>query len=447
MDINNLSDRLSYLDDSFGNRLNREIENQDICESISAFLSTINLEGKENKEFTVSVVDNTKEDFFGIRVFPNTEGLDKITKSLVTDRADRGAFEKKWADNKFWIVEIDSRCFDDFRISFVPEELTAFLLFEVINVIYTTDVPDIIYDAYVNSYMHQSYFGRRGMEILYLLYEVAVLTACFAKNWLVAKDDPTRVIENSYDVDALNQYKQNIVTGIAKVIRNYGNNMIMDDNEKFRKIDALITWANQFALDYVKRKNGLKDDILWRASVTSSMYLRANYIRILHTIGIELRERYTGAAIESINPSIFDQQGFMQKYSFNFSKHGKAGLAIENQIYAIPNHVRMVMESVFNKSIPKLPSERDVDMLYIDVDRMENQFDRKYILDRIYRFMDKIVTFEEYYQDDENVMSSTKPQIDRLKQTLDDVRSRVLSKRTFDKTYKVFVKVPAGYEG
>ena len=442
-----LSDRLSHLDDSFGNRLNKETDDKDICEMVSAILSTLNLEGKENKDFKVFVVENTKEDFFGIRVFPDAESLDSVTKSLVTKRADYGTFESEWKGIKSWVVEIDSRFFDDYSISFVPEEITAFLLFEVINVVYTTDVADILYDAYVNSYMTQSYFGRRGMEILYLLYEVAVLNACFAKNWLDTRDDPTRVIENAYDVDALNEYKQNIVSGIAKIVRNYGNMMIMDDLEKFRKADALVTWANRFALDYVKRKNELKDDLLWRASVTSSLYLRAVYIRILNTIGIELRERYSGAAIESITPEIFSKNGFMKEYRFEFSKNGKKGMAIENQIAAIPNHVRITMESLFGRVSPKLPSERDVDMLYIDVDRMENQFDRKYVLDRIYRLMDKIVSFEEYYQDDENVLASTKPQIDRLKKSLDDVRSRVLAKRTFDKTYKVFVKVPEGYEG
>ena len=65
----NLSDRLSHLDEAFGNRLNQETDNNDICEMISNVLSTLNLEGKENKSFEVSVVENKKEDFFGIRVF------------------------------------------------------------------------------------------------------------------------------------------------------------------------------------------------------------------------------------------------------------------------------------------------------------------------------------------------------------------------------------------
>ena len=87
-----LSDRLSHLDDSFGNRLNKETDDKDICEMVSAILSTLNLEGKDNKDFKVFVVENTKEDFFGIRVFPDAESLDSVTKSLVTQRADYGTF-------------------------------------------------------------------------------------------------------------------------------------------------------------------------------------------------------------------------------------------------------------------------------------------------------------------------------------------------------------------
>lgn len=442
-----LSDRLSSLNDAFGNRLNGEIGNTEVSSMVSAVLSTLGLTGKENKNFSTSVVENNKEEFFWIRVFPDAESLDNVTKKLVAARADKNEFDTEWMGIPSWIVEIDSRCFDDMRITFVPEELTAFLLFEVINVVYTNDVPSIIYDSYVNSYMHQSYFGRRGMEILYLLYEVAVLTACFGKNWIVAQDDPAKAVETPYEVEALNEYKQNIISGIAKVVRNYGNNMILDDMEKFRRVDQLITWANRFALDYTKRKNELKDDMLYRASTTSSLYLRANYIRILNTIGIELRERYTGAAIESIAPEIFNDKNFMQEYRFEFGKFNRNAMALESQFNMIPTHRKFALEAFIKKNGAQLPRDRDIDMLFVDIDRMENQFDRKYVLDRIYRLMDRIVTFEDYYSDDENVLNSMRPVIERQKKMLDEARDRVLAIRTFDKTYKVFVKVPAGYEG
>ena len=201
----------------------------------------------------------------------------------------------------------------------------------------------------------------------------------------------------------------------------------------------------------VKRKNELKDDLLLRASTTSSLYLRANYIRILNTIGIELRERYTGSAIESIDPSIFNDKNFMQEYRFDFSMKSKTARGLETLIEQIPEHAQRAfaraLESAFSGKTPRLPSERDVDMIFVEIDRMENHFDRKYILDRIYRLMDRVVIFEEYYENNQSVLDSMRPDIDRIKRNLDEARRRVLAVRTFDKSYKVFVKVPAGYEG
>ena len=150
-----LSDRLSRLNDAFGNRLNRETSNEELCQMVSAVISTISLEGKENKTITTSVIENKKEEFFGFRVFPDAQSLDEITKALVANRASRGEFESEWKKIPSWVIEIDSRCFDDLRISFAPEELTALLLFEVVNIIYTDDAPSIIYDAYVISYTRQ----------------------------------------------------------------------------------------------------------------------------------------------------------------------------------------------------------------------------------------------------------------------------------------------------
>ena len=122
-------------------------------------------------------------------------------------------------------------------------------------------------------------------------------------------------------------------------------------------------------------------------------------------------------------------------------------MALESQFNMIPTHRKFALEAFIKKNGAQLPRDRDIDMLFVDIDRMENQFDRKYVLDRIYRLMDRIVTFEDYYSDDENVLNSMRPVIERQKKMLDEARDRVLAIRTFDKTYKVFVKVPAGYEG
>ena len=62
METISLSDRLSTLNDAFGNRLNGEIGNEDISKMVTAILETLNLEGKENKNFSTAVVENKKDD-------------------------------------------------------------------------------------------------------------------------------------------------------------------------------------------------------------------------------------------------------------------------------------------------------------------------------------------------------------------------------------------------
>lgn len=75
-----LSDRLSSLNDAFGNRLNGEIGNTEVSSMVSAVLSTLGLTGKENKNFSTSVVENNKEEFFGIRVFPRCREFGQCNK-------------------------------------------------------------------------------------------------------------------------------------------------------------------------------------------------------------------------------------------------------------------------------------------------------------------------------------------------------------------------------
>ena len=49
--------------------------------------------------------------------------------------------------------------------------------------------------------------------------------------------------------------------------------------------------------------------------------------------------------------------------------------------------------------------------------------------------------------DDQKSLNSVSYKINHMKKSLLDIRERVMKKRTFDKQYKLFVKVPEGYEG
>ena len=120
------STKINMLDDIFSSYL-LERNGKEFCKNASSFLSFFS-----SKVITVSIVDNqklSKEPFFGMRIFPNTEEIDHILKNIMEDdQLTINKIIKHWESIKNWYLEIDSRVFDRMVINFNPEELTAMTL-------------------------------------------------------------------------------------------------------------------------------------------------------------------------------------------------------------------------------------------------------------------------------------------------------------------------------
>ena len=109
---------------------------------------------------------------------------------------------------------------------------------------------------------------------------------------------------------------------------------------------------------------------------------------------------------------------------------------------------KIAQEAMFRKKKKSIvPSQLDVDTIFVEVDRIQNHADRRYVLDLIYTQEEKITTFLEMYEKDEMMMNKHKTKMEGMLKQLASMRQCVLDKRSFDKQYKVFVKYPVGYEG
>ena len=73
--------------------------------------------------------------------------------------------------------------------------------------------------------------------------------------------------------------------------------------------------------------------------------------------------------------------------------------------------------------------------------------DRRFVLDLIYDQEEKIEKFEELFEFDKSLKEKYKAKLERMKEELAGFRQQVLAKKNFEKSYKVFVKYPDGYEG
>ena len=162
-----------------------------------------------------------------------------------------------------------------------------------------------------------------------------------------------------------------------------------------------------------------------------------------------MRERYTGYVAESCmlnellngeitletHVPIYDNKVFGQ---------------IEARIVRDQSRYTVATESFFNKrknAKVDIPDEYDLDRIFVAIDDIQNNYDKVYVLDMIYENIEKLNNFEEAIAMDEYKSKKWAPKIKDMRTRLDSLRKAVLSKNIAKKEYKVFVKVPEGYEG
>ena len=168
----------------------------------------------------------------------------------------------------------------------------------------------------------------------------------------------------------------------------------------------------------------------------------------MNTIGFGFKDKYTGnlvameSVVEGLSNGSIPVQGFSTVYDIIDTPKETAAfeMAIKcaKQSYA--------RESAFRHE-PKLPKGFDIDMIDVEIDKVENHQDRIYVLDLIYARDEEISEFIEYYGENSNQVKANRAKIEKYRKRLAELRARVLSKHTIDNGYKLWVKSPEGYEG
>lgn len=345
------------------------------------------------------------------------------------------------------------------NLNISSDGLAAMIVLDVLNVVKSDSVIDLIYDAYCDSYISDTEYDvrRDGADVgaLSKLYIIPILEACFIKEWVVMAN-PVHIasslnitvsgVENYLSTDSINAYKASLAT----LIRNNGNTDIMKTpEEKFQKVSERMLWASRYYRDYIKRRSYLRDELTTFAMRTTSPTLRVIYLGFLDQMGMELHERYTGAVVEGTmadNWNLFSDPKVMHKYEIvkTPKKYSPFDTSAVKNAYAMESFKTRLG---LLRSRPMLPSEKDIDLIFVDIDRMSDQYARKTVLNNIYDIIDRINAFEEYYSDDEQVMRRYASTINNMLDRLNEARIEVLNKRSFKDNYKVFVNSPDGYEG
>lgn len=416
--------------------------------------------------FNVKFVSPSKAgDIFVVRTYPSDREAYPICRDLAS-HTNRGELVDHWHKIKDWNVEINLGCVKrsmyhwEGNLNISSDGLAAMIVLDVLNVVKSDNVIDTIYDAYCDSYISDTEYDvrRDGTDVgaLSKLYLIPILEACFIKEWIVMSN-PIHIasslnitvsgVEDYLSTDSINAYKASLAT----LIRNNGNTDLMKTpEEKFQKVSERMLWASRYYRDYVKRRSYLRDELTTFAMRTSSPTLRVIYLNFLDQMGMELHERYTGAVVEGTmadNWNLFSDSKVMFKYSIVKSpkKYSPFDTSAVTGAYAAMEGFKTRLGLL--RSRPMLPSEKEIDLIFVDIDRMSDQYARKMVLNNIYDIIDRVTAFEEYYSDDDQVMKRYSATINNMLDRLNEARVEVLNKRSFKDNYKVFVNSPAGYEG
>ena len=423
---------------------------------LSNGLSKCSFHGKV-KNFTVTIVKSTrsKEPFFGARVYPSIDMMQKIIEAAVVDCKPIRDLQAAWTDITDWVIELDSSMFDRTIINLVPKEIMAALLHEVGHTIYSGQVIERFWRCYKSMQAHMRCAEKDAIKLGYALFMVPLSISCGVRSWTRGRN----AIREEYYADKLVReagYGDFYYSLLSKVIEAYGNAMVDEnDTASDNRVSERCRWAALNIVDATRRRTKLGNDLFMDAAKTPSDYVKALSAKVLTAVGINMRERYSGDAVESwvavesliiTNPDLV-----IEKYQLttNTDRFRQWDEAIECRLHQAKYTKGTPAYEAFGKRVAKtgLPSWMDIDRIQIEIDRMTNHHDRAFVLELIYAKMDEIQTFMEYMNDDPVMRRRYEAEARRMIDTLNNYRDQVLSRNSFASRYKLFVKYPEGYEG
>lgn len=441
-----VKDKVTMIDNLFSDYMMGRINRIKLENDLGTVLSNITINGAK-KDYKVALVENNgKEPFFAMRIFPVVKNMEELTNNIVINRISFDECYKQWKNIDDWYIEIDSGVFNRSELNFIPQEISSLLFHEVGHSVYSDKVIERFYRAFQECYVRMKFAEKESTKIMSSLYTLGLTTACTLRSWLLGKNE----INEEYYADSFLGsigYKKYLVSAIVKIIKAYGNT-IDDGNEakKDKIVEERIVWCNLNASDLIKRKNKLKDELFYQSVRSSSGFLKAQSIMILNKLGVKLRESYSGTVIEC-TLDVIESEDCVTAYE-SFYDLKQFGI-IENRILYAKNNAEAALESIFKKKQKNqsLPSEYDIDAIEIEIDRITNHHDRIYVLDLIYCKLEEINEFMEFIENNEDLKRKYFAKGQAMITRLEKLRKMVLAKKDFKTDYKVFVKVPAGYEG
>lgn len=437
-------DYIEKIEEAFQDKLEGKINFDSLCDRLQINLALLSSTITNHKyTFDVDIIDG-KDQFLAMSVYPEPGAISEMMSNLVGNSAMN--FSKEWSRIDHYVIEIDQNLFRRQIISFNPQELTALLLHELSHVAFSSKKSEQIYFTYIKKKeILKNYDNQTLAKLLGIFYIVPGLVACSMHNWNIGKDG---MLEEYIcdQVFGLEDYQKHMVSALNKIIETYGNSIIDNDSTAKSKIERSINWCNLNIRDMSRRRDLLKNELVYSAAHTRSSVIRKAYLSISARLGIGIRDRYTNNlialdnALDLIEKGSVALTGSLDKWDILIDPRMSASLE------SVCANVKPATEAFKNNKTPKLPSDYDIDAISIEIDRIENHHDRIYVLDLIYNKIEQINNFKDYCEITEQ-LPKYDSKIKKQLHELELLRKAVIDKHVVGGRYQLYVKYPKGYEG
>lgn len=370
-------------------------------------------------DMTFSIVDNKTNEFFGMCIYPDKSTIDRLIENIVTEANKIDEILDLWQKNKTWYVEIDSILLYDRNLNANPAEITAVLLHEIGHIIGSNKVPSRLYRIVRYELMKLDYNLKQLIKNpnLRSLFGLTIIEACASKNFKIIDTDS----EFSADKFVITMgYRDELNNLLSKMLKSQGNRKLnRTEKDVERDIKIITTWTIDNIDELKFRKRKLENNLGALLLRNPSTYIKSIIDDIKTKIFTNEQDEYKKVVIEQYRFKEYDKI-LTESIKDLFGKNGKV----------------------------KKITQADIDILSIEMDKIENHDDKIYVLDLIYDKMDIVNTALDLIAAGERdkVQQSKQTLLD-FKNQLETLRKDVLRIQIKDKQYGLFVKYPKGYEG
>jgi len=371
--------------------------------------------------FTINIVNNDTREFFGMSIYPNKNQIEKIIDAIVNKKSSTDVVIDLWQKTDEWVLEIDSILLYDKNLNANPAEIVAVLLHEIGHVVYSNSIPQRVNRILRYKMMHANLALKKliswpkAQKIIQLVF----VDACSSKNFRYTNLKTERVADQFVEKMG---YGENLNNFIDKLVATQGNRLVNRTEEQVdQDITATVNWTFVNIAELEFRRSNLR--------TTLQTELLKNPSRFVRDIVYDIRNTFFGKG-ESENPYT---DAVREQYLTNeFNVIVKEGLL-----------------SIFDKNgkVKKI-TQADIDILSVEVGRIENEDDKIYVLDLIYDKLSVInAALDLIKNGQKEKVPVSKDTLESFKAQLERMRIMALETPIKPKQYGVFIKYPKGYEG